>query len=148
MCSTALNTRRAEVKSAARRTLDYKLSVHNEVYLLIQILKAIKELPMTFDVVRVASFQKYHPRPDDLRWFVHISQKYEKKRKRKRTSITTRRPGGSSLVIVGPGWEWSGTPALCCCGLDKYLPDPLELVQDSRELILNPRDSGIQPAEG
>ncbi|KAI3724242.1 hypothetical protein L2E82_36013 [Cichorium intybus] len=51
MCSTALRPRRAEEKSAAR------------------ILKAIKELSMTFDVVRVASFQKYHPRPDDLRWY-------------------------------------------------------------------------------
>ncbi|KAI3739160.1 hypothetical protein L2E82_29557 [Cichorium intybus] len=69
MCSTALHPRRASPKPAARRTLDYKLSVHNEVYLLIQILKAIKELSMTFDVVRVASFQKYHPRPDDLRWY-------------------------------------------------------------------------------
>ncbi|KAI3767332.1 hypothetical protein L2E82_17427 [Cichorium intybus] len=69
MYSTALLPRRAEDNSAARRTLDYKLSVHNEVYLLVHILKVIKELSMTFDVVRVASFQKYHPRPDDLRWY-------------------------------------------------------------------------------
>ncbi|KAI3521481.1 hypothetical protein L1887_10949 [Cichorium endivia] len=68
MCYTALSPRRVNGDSAARRTLDYKFSVHNGVYLLIQILKAIKELSMTFDVVRVASFQKYHPRPDDLRW--------------------------------------------------------------------------------
>ncbi|KAI3518276.1 hypothetical protein L1887_06814 [Cichorium endivia] len=50
MCYTALSPCSANEISAAR------------------ILKAIKELSMTFDVVRVTSFQKYHPRPDDLRY--------------------------------------------------------------------------------
>ncbi|KAI3790082.1 hypothetical protein L2E82_02895 [Cichorium intybus] len=56
MCSTALHPLRAGDKFAAR------------------ILKAIKELSMTFGVVRVASFQKYHPRPDDLRCSAKISK--------------------------------------------------------------------------
>ncbi|KAI3781233.1 hypothetical protein L2E82_11242 [Cichorium intybus] len=40
-----------------------------------------------------------------------IDKKKERK-KEKGTSITIRRPGGSGLIILGPGWEWSGVLAL------------------------------------